>query len=47
MRNFIVKNKNKFIDFNSLVVYHNKLNLVHLTNFTLLEYNLLFSLLKD
>lgn len=43
----MVKNKNKFIGFNSLVVYHNKLNLVPLTNFTPLEHNLLFSLLKD
>lgn len=40
-------NNRKMVNFNSLVIYHNKLNLVPLLNFAPIEHDLLFSMFKD
>lgn len=37
----------RFINYKSLVIYHNKFNMVPLLDFTPLEHNLLFSIFKD
>lgn len=39
--------KKRYIKYRSLVIYHNKFNLVPLLDFTPLEHNLLFSLFRD
>lgn len=39
--------KKRFINYKSLVIYHNKFNMVPLLDFTPLEHNLLFSIFRD
>lgn len=39
--------KQRFVNYKSLVIYHNKFNMVPLLDFTPLEHNLLFSIFKD